>query len=95
MRASPRGVKRTDALSRKKKTPRVRGFADLSPDIHDLPAILAASSVSLLANLRFLRDVHGQQISPCTNVPTVAIDGSLCKPWLTQSRTKQTLGFIL
>jgi hypothetical protein len=42
----------------------LRGFADLSPDIHDPPAILAASSVSLLANLRFLRDVHGQQISP-------------------------------
>lgn len=41
-RASPGGVKRMDALSIKKKTPRLRGFCRLFADILDLLAVLAA-----------------------------------------------------
>jgi hypothetical protein len=63
LRASPKGVKRMDALSIKKKTPRLRGLCRLFADILDLPAILAAAPRGPVAKVRFLRDVHEQQIN--------------------------------
>ncbi len=80
----PQGVKRMEALSIKKKTPRLRGFCRLFADILDLLAILAAVPRILVAKVRFLRDVHGQQIShrPLTGIVAICI--TPCKPSPTQ-----------
>ena len=91
----PEGVKRMDALNTKKKTPRLRGLCRLCADILDLLAILAAVPRIPVAKVRFLRDVHEQQISHRPAFGIVAICSTRCKPWLTPRETEQTLGFIL
>ena len=80
---APKGVKRMDALNTKKKTPRLRGLCRLCADILDLLAILAAFPRIPVAKVRFLRDVHGQQISHRLAFSIVAICSTRCKPWLT------------
>ena len=79
----------------KKKTPRLRGLCRLCADILDLLAILAAVPRIPVAKVRFLRDVHRQQISHRPAFGIVAICSMRCKPWLTPRETEQTLGFIL
>ena len=79
MRASPEGMKRMDALNTKKKTPQLRGFCRLCADILDLLAILAAVPRIPVAKVRFLRDVHGWQISYPPTEGIVAMGCTLCK----------------
>ncbi|MFP6848358.1 MAG: hypothetical protein VCA57_06605 [Pseudomonas sp.] len=49
--------------SPKKENPAIAGLCRLFADILDLLAILAAVPRILVAKVRFLRDVHEQQIS--------------------------------
>jgi hypothetical protein len=70
--------------SQKKKTPLSRGLCRLCTDILDRLAILAAVQRIPIAKVRFLRDVHGRQISHPPNEGIVAIDGTTCKPRLTK-----------
>jgi hypothetical protein len=63
-----------------KENPAIAGPCRLSPDIRDLLAIQAAIQRIPVANVRFLRDVHGQQISHPQACGIVAIFGTQCKP---------------
>lgn len=69
-----------DALSIKKKTPHCGAFCRLFADILDLLAILAAVPRIPVAKVRFLRDVHEQQISRRPVRGIVAICSTSCKP---------------
>ena len=86
---------RANALSRKKKTPRLRGFCRLFADIPDLLAILAAVPRVPVAKVRFLRDVLGQQISHRSAAGIVAIRSTPCKPWLTLAKPSKRSAFFV
>lgn len=64
----------------KKENPALRGLCRLFADILDLLAVLAAVPRILVAKVRFLRDVHGEQISQREELGIVAICSTPCKP---------------
>ena len=64
----------------KKENPALRGLCRLCADILDLLAVLAAVPRILVAKVRFLRDVHGEQISQREELGIVAICSTPCKP---------------
>lgn len=64
----------------KKENPALRGLCRLFADILDLLAVLAAVPRILVAKVRFLRDVHGKQISRRPVPGIVAICSTPCKP---------------
>jgi hypothetical protein len=67
-------------MAEKKKTPRLRGFCRLFADILDLLAILAAVPRVPITKVRFLRDVHEQQISHRPVPGIVVICCMPCQP---------------
>ena len=80
----PRRGEAHGCAEHKKENPALRGLCRLFADILDLLAILAAVQRIPVAKVRFLRDVHGRQISYPPTEGIVAMGCTLCKQWLTR-----------
>ncbi len=76
----PRRGEAHGCAEHKKENPALRGLCRLFADILDLLAVLAAVPRILVAKVRFLRDVHGKQISRRPVPGIVAICSTPCKP---------------